>query len=98
MKEFKFNLNSYIRVKLTEKGVLRYINYVDESNDRLREQGRSFRRDYALDKVGEYSRWQAWEFMALFGGSGTGMGSEQLYDCNIICEQENEEVEERGEQ
>jgi len=88
--QFPFNLNNYIRVKLTSKGVMRYERYVDGVNDRARERGVTCRMDYKvkIDSDG-YSKWQVWEFMKHFGGEDNGPGREQLFDCYVILEDDN---------
>lgn len=90
MAQFSFNLNNYIRVKLTPKGVMRYERYVDGVNDRARERGANYRMDYKIEVDSDgYSKWQLWSFMKHFGGIDTGLCEEQLFDCYVILEDDN---------
>jgi len=85
--KMKFNLNHYIRVRLTEKG--RYLHrsrhqklmtWISENN------GRGI--EYIAPEVDKdgFCRFQGWDLMALFGPY-MGMGSDLPLETEVIIEE-----------
>ncbi len=81
-KEIEFNLNDYIKVKLTDKGQ----QFLKDRHDRLYETIAKH-KDFvpAVVDADGYSKWQAWHFMSIFG-ERMHMGMQPLVSPNIkIC-------------
>lgn len=69
-KEIKFNINQYVKVKLTQEG----INIYESRNDKLNEYidihgGKKLKRPIYSEKCDSegYIKMQMWDFMELFG-------------------------------
>jgi len=83
----KFNINHYIKVKLSEKG--RYI--LRDRHEALQKvindnNGRGFAYTPPIvDKYG-YTKFQGWHLMQIFGPY-MGLGNELPFDTNIIIEE-----------
>ena len=71
----KLNLNSRIRVKLTDYGKDIYYHRFNELNECIEQaEGKPFKPDYpVVDKDG-YSEFQLWEFIELYGPHIHGSG------------------------
>ena len=83
--DFKFNINSYVKVKLNENGISILKEKHDRLNDAIKKQGcegfGAFK--LKLDKDGYYET-QMWCFIEDFS-EHMHNGSKVPFDCNIIC-------------
>lgn len=78
MKEYKdFNVNDYVKVKLTEKGKYIYYHQFDDMNEEILKMGGKPLNPIELKYDDEgYVELQMWHFMEIFG--------KHLYNgCNI---------------
>jgi len=81
-KEIKFNINHYVKAKITEYGYSVWVdNYNKYSSKPLNTESIIKLRNRA-DKDG-YTSFQMHDFMNLFGEK-TSMGSKMCFDTNII--------------
>jgi hypothetical protein len=81
-KEIKFNVNHYIKAKITEYGYSVWVdNYNKYSSKPLNTESIIKLRNRA-DKDG-YTSFQMHDFMSLFGEK-TSMGGKMCFDTNII--------------
>lgn len=64
----KFNLNDYVKVKLTPRGVDIYFHRYDDTNEYILSHGGKplERRMPRIDKDG-FTEFQLWEFIQLYG-------------------------------
>ncbi len=69
MKEYQdFNINDYVKVKLTEKGKYIYYHQFDDINERIRKIGGNLLNPIELKYDDEgYVELQMWHFMEIFG-------------------------------
>jgi hypothetical protein len=81
-RDVKFNINDYVRVRLSNGGKLTHRRQHDE----LRKQFPSIGK-YVPPKVDSdgYSRWQLWSLMQTFGPA-ISLGSEPPFETEIIFE------------
>lgn len=78
MKEYQdFNINDYVKVKLTEKGKYIYYHQFDDMNEDILKMGGKPLNPIELKYDDEgYAEFQMWHFMEIFG--------KHLYNgCNI---------------
>lgn len=64
----KLNLNSLVRVKLTDYGKDIYYHRFDALNEYIEQAGgKPFKPDYPVVDKDRYSEFQLWEFIELYG-------------------------------
>lgn len=88
--DIEFNINQYVRVRLTETGHKIH----KEDYDRIYRNYKKNPYPYNPPKEDEdgWSRWQLWTLMELFGSSIHIGINEAPFETNIIFEVENKEV------
>jgi len=91
-----FNLNYYVRVKLTDKGYQRlaylFNGLLLENPQAVKSLGGMRTAEHYKEQADAngYTKFQGWEFMKKFGGDDViGMGFTQLFDINILIEQKD---------
>lgn len=81
----KFNINNYVRVKLTEAG----INHLKDTHQRYwKETGKIFKFEPKIDENG-YTEFQLWDLISVFG-TKIYNGSDLMFETEI-------EIPENGE-
>lgn len=85
MKKFKFNLNNAIYVKLFEDGYEWMSQENKESLPNLPQYHHPAEYYKSKADTHGYTKFQAWEFIRLFG-SKIMFGGRQLFDINILIE------------
>ncbi len=77
----KFNINNYVKVKLTDYGKEIYYHQFDKTNERLGKEIIKPRMP-TLDDEG-YLKDQLWKIMSVFG-EYISLGSKQPFDTDIL--------------
>ena len=85
IKDFKFNINSYVKVKLTSLGLAILKSKYDKLNNAILLSGGHGLNEFDsnIDKEGYYTN-QMWSIIKDFGAY-MDTGTENPFDCNIIC-------------
>lgn len=80
----KFNLNDYVKVKLTPCGVNIYYHQYDDTNEYILSHGGEplERRMPRIDKDG-FTEFQLWEFIRLFGNYIGPCNESVIADCTL---------------
>ena len=90
MTEIKFNINHHVKVKVTEYGYEKWLEYVNQFVDEF--PGSFKRRTIQELKSQEdedgFVKFQAWDMMAIFG-QYMSIGFKNPIDTNIIILTEN---------
>jgi len=83
MKPIKFNINSYVRVRLTDYGRALHRKKHDELNERLAARGYKPFVSYSPPKEEDgWSKWQMWHLMETFGRH-VGLGVSSPFETEI---------------
>jgi hypothetical protein len=85
-----FNINDYVRVKLTDYGRYIHMRQFYENYSGVHTLGEKQSIKYSPPKEDRegYSRWQLWNLMSTFG-EYMGLGFENLFETSIEFEIEN---------
>lgn len=79
-----FNINDYVRVKLTDHGRdVHYRNHMRMLEGHTLKVQRSMPYRAPKEDDNGWSEWQLWRLMQEFGGNETGMGRAILFDAEI---------------
>lgn len=80
----KFNINNYVKVKLTDKGKDIYFHRHDEINAHYKK--KVIKPSYPKADDDGYTKFQLWNLMEIYGKYCT-LGSELPFDSEIIFEE-----------
>ena len=85
--KIKINLNNYVYVKLSEKGIDHYLDFLNF----FRINSPNLERSYVTDKIRDdgFCKMQMWEFVNIFGNLGTSLY--EYVNVNILIDANNQQ-------